>query len=124
MKKISLAIIFVLCCFSLFGCSVESGGTTIKNDYIKITNFNEKTENYDFSITVNNISNQDITVAVRAFLKTGGVVNSNSTKISKDSSYTFSCHSSSGDFYENPKGIIAIYDSNGEGVGTLSFEFK
>jgi hypothetical protein len=113
-----------MCCVGLLGCVGKNSGSTLKNDYIEVTNFNEKTENYDFSFTVNNISDQDITVAVRAFLKTGGVVNSNSKKISKGSSYTFSCHSSSGDFYENPKGIIAIYDYNGEGVGTLSYEFE
>ena len=124
MKKVALVLMLIMCCVGLLGCVGENSGSTLKNDYIEVTNFNEKTENYDFSFTVNNISDQDITVAVRAFLKTGGVVNSNSKKISKGSSYTFSCHSSSGDFYENPKGIIAIYDSNGEGVGTLSYEFE
>lgn len=124
MKKVVLVLIVALCCLSLFGCFGDGGGSTIKNNYIELINFTEETENYDFSFTVNNISDQDITVAVRTYLKPGGVVSSNPKKISKGSSYTFSCHSPSGDFYENPKGIIGIYDSNGQGVGTLSFEFK
>ena len=52
------------------------------------------------------------------------MVNSDGKKISKGDNYTFYCTSENGKFFENPKGMVAIYDSTGQSVGLLSFEFN
>ncbi len=124
-KKIyqaSLLIVLSLIIFLISACgAVESD--KYSNDYIRLTNINEQVENYNFYFTVENISNEDITVLTRVFLKTGGAVDSTAKKISKGGNYTFYCTSEAGKFFENPKGIVIIYNSQGNSVDTLSFEF-
>jgi len=112
--------------FAVSACGVggsAGGSDRYSNAYIKLTNIKEQVENYEFSFTVENISDEDIIVFTRVFLKPGGVVNSDGKKISKGDNYTFYCTSGNGEFFENPKGMVAIYDSTGLAVGNLSFEF-
>ena len=127
MKKILRLICVCLCMVSLFtvvGCMGLGGGSNAiaSNEYIEITSIEVKEENYEFDITIKNVSNEDLTVVVRVFLSPNGVINSSQKKIACGGSYTFNCYSGLGKIHDNPKGIVAIYNSNGEGVGTLSFE--
>ena len=124
MKKFfqKAVMVFLFCFLSIYFTACSNN--EYKYDYIKLTNVKESVENYKFSFTVENISDGDITVYVRVFLKPGGVTNSDGKKIAKGDNYTFYCNSARGDFFENPKGLIAVYDENGQGVETVSFEFK
>lgn len=125
-KRIYRTFLFFILSVLVFAVSACGAGESDKysNAYIKLTNIKEQVENYKFSFTVENISDEDITVFTRVFLKTGGVVNSDGKKISKGDNYTFYCTSGNGKFFENPKGMVVIYDSTGQAVGNLSFEFN
>ena len=126
LKKIYRASLFVVLTVLVFLVGACSIGESAKysNDYIKLTNMKEQVENYKFSFTVENISDEDIIVFTRVFLKPGGVIDSGGKKISKGGNYTFYCTSEMGKFFENPKGMVIIYNSQGSSVGELSFEFN
>lgn len=121
-KRIYRAFLFFVLSVLVFAVSACSA--KYSNAYIKLTNIKEQIENHKFSFTVENISDEDITVFTRVFLKSGGVVDSAGKKISKGDNYTFYCTSENGKFFEKPKGMVIIYDSTGNSVGSLSFEFN
>ena len=127
MKKLQKIFVFVVSMVLLLFAVSCNVGTSEEDkytyDYIKITNIKEQTENYKFSFTVENISEEDITVFARVSLKTDDVVNSEGKKIKPGSDYTFTCESKTGKFYENPKGTIAVYNGEGKSVELISFEF-
>ncbi len=127
MKKLQRIFVFVVSMVLLLFAVSCNGGASEEDkytyDYIKITNIKEQTENYKFSFTVENISEEDITVFARVFLKTDDVVNSEQKTIKQGGDYTFTCESKTGKFYENPKGMIVVYNSEGNGVESISFEF-
>lgn len=121
LQRVFICVVSVVFLLFMSSCSLIGGKYTY--DYVKLTNIKEQTENYRFSFTVENISDEDIRVVVRVFLKTGGVVDSGVKEISRGNDYTFTCVSNAGKFYENPKGMVIIYNSAGASVENFSFEF-
>lgn len=121
MKKrlILIMALLILSIFVISGCGTKK--YTYK--YFEITNVEEYEENYSFSYTVKNTSNEDILVCPRVFLITGGTIEGQAKQLAKGESYTFYCKTNSGKIHANPQGMIAVYDANGNGLEVVSFKF-